>query len=518
MGRLLYFQERPYRFNIVCCIIVLFVLRENRGKMSDVKDTPPLMDDLFDRDEDSDDLFASAVSDEFIFPPRPNPSNPVPELPTLQLNMTRDEVQSPSTPGEDMPVHVDVILSSPVSPPVKTLPTISESQNGEFRDYFYDISVRNGTKVGDGMGAYVSYKVDSKSNLQFSKKSNNTVQRRFSDFLGLHDKLTEKYLRNGRIIPPAPEKSLAVMTKVKMSQNEQMSPQTDERIERRRASLERYLQRIATHPILGVDPDFKEFMESDIELPKAVNTSALSGAGVMRLFNKVGETVIKITFKMEENDQWFEEKMQEIELLETGIRRMHSSIENLVITRKDLAQYTGNLAKSCAMLSNCEEHTPLSRCLTQLAELLEKVETLSYDQSNTDFSRLCETLKDYIALINAVKDVFHERVKVYQNWQHSLLMLNKKREYKAKMDLANKQDKSNLAMNEITEWEAKVDRCQEEFDQISKVIKKEVERFETIRVSDFKSIFIKYMEEQMKNQQQLVKFWEAFLPDAKAVA
>lgn len=32
--------------------------------------------------------------------------------------------------------------------------------------------------------------------------------RRFSDFLGLHDKLVEKYLRMGRIIPPAPEKSV----------------------------------------------------------------------------------------------------------------------------------------------------------------------------------------------------------------------------------------------------------------------------------------------------------------------
>jgi sorting nexin-1/2 len=39
-----------------------------------------------------------------------------------------------------------------------------------------------------------------------------------------------------------------------------------------------------------------------MELPKATNTSALSGAGVMRLFKKVGETVNKITYKMDESD------------------------------------------------------------------------------------------------------------------------------------------------------------------------------------------------------------------------
>ena len=40
------------------------------------------------------------------------------------------------------------------------------------------------------------------------RKRSFSVMRRFSDFLGLHDKLVEKYLRMGRIIPPAPEKSV----------------------------------------------------------------------------------------------------------------------------------------------------------------------------------------------------------------------------------------------------------------------------------------------------------------------
>ena len=34
------------------------------------------------------------------------------------------------------------------------------------------------------------------------------VYRRFSDFLGLHEKLVEKHQHMGRIVPPAPEKSV----------------------------------------------------------------------------------------------------------------------------------------------------------------------------------------------------------------------------------------------------------------------------------------------------------------------
>lgn len=73
-------------------------------------------------------------------------------------------------------------------------------------------------------------------------------------------------------------------------------------IENRRAALERFLSRTAQHPVLRGDPDFINFLQSDADLPRAVNTATLSGAGVMRLFNRFGETVNKITYKMDEND------------------------------------------------------------------------------------------------------------------------------------------------------------------------------------------------------------------------
>lgn len=58
------------------------------------------------------------------------------------------------------------------------------------------------------MSSYVAYRVFTKTNMPIFSKHEFAVLRRFSDFLGLHEKLTEKYLRSGRIIPPAPEKSI----------------------------------------------------------------------------------------------------------------------------------------------------------------------------------------------------------------------------------------------------------------------------------------------------------------------
>lgn len=37
-------------------------------------------------------------------------------------------------------------------------------------------------------------------------------------------------------------------------------------------------------------------------------------------------------------------------------------------------------------------------------------------------------------------------------------------------------------------------------------------------MKDFKIHIIKYMEKLLETQQQLIKYWETFLPEAKAIA
>lgn len=94
------------------------------------------------------------------------------------------------------------------------------------------------------------------------------------------------------------------------------------------------------------------------------------------------------------------------------MQKLHGAIKALVLHRKELSTLTGGVAKSAAILSTCEEHTGLSRALSQLADVEEKVELLRSEQANSDLYILSEILKDYLGLFSAIKDVFHERVKV----------------------------------------------------------------------------------------------------------
>uniref|UniRef100_G3NAU0 Sorting nexin-2 n=2 Tax=Gasterosteus aculeatus TaxID=69293 RepID=G3NAU0_GASAC len=388
---------------------------------------------------------------------------------------------------------------------------VEEEEGGDSFDM--QISVSDPEKVGDGMNAYMAYKVSIKTSMSLFKSHEFSVKRRFSDFLGLHSKLASKYLHVGYVVPPAPEKSIVGMTKVKVGKEDQSS---NDFVEKRRSSLERYLMRTVKHPVLLKDPDVLQFLESS-ELPRAVSTQALSSAGLLRMVNKAAEAVNKMTIKMNESDAWFEEKQQHFDNLDVQLRKLHASVESLVCHRKELSGNTALFAKSAAMLGNSEDHTALSRALSQLAEVEEKMEQLHQDQATADFYFFSELLGDYVRLIGAVKGVFDPRVRTWQKLQDSQNLLQKKRE-ETKLQFNNKTEKVPQAKDEMRELETKVQLGERDFDQISKTIRKEVGRFEKERVKDFKSIVIKYLESLVQTQQQLIKYWDAFLPEAKAIS
>lgn len=69
----------------------------------------------------------------------------------------------------------------------------------------------------------------------------------------------------------------------------------------------------------------------------------------------------------------------------------------------ELALNTAQFAKSLAMLGSSEDNTALSRALSQLAEVEEKIEQLHQEQANNDFFLLAELLSDYIRLLAIVR-------------------------------------------------------------------------------------------------------------------
>ncbi|XP_060787863.1 sorting nexin-2 [Neoarius graeffei] len=509
--------------------------------MAEEREPPPLVDAGqvdFIEVEDGEDLFASVVTTiEQISPTSPEPASLPAEDISINTNGPKQEIlldddqedlfpEATEEVSLDSPEREPILSDGPspaitpvtptgiITPTVEGFGSLDEDEAEEKETFDMQITVSDPEKVGDGMNAYMAYKVTTKTSLKLFSRNEFSVKRRFSDFLGLHSKLASKYMHIGYIVPPAPEKSIVGMTKVKVGKEDLSSA---EFVEKRRAALERYLMRTANHPALLKDSDVIQFLENT-ELPRAVSTQALSGAGILRMVNKAADAVNKMTIKMNESDAWFEEKQQQFENLDVQLRKLHASVESLVCHRKELSMNAALFAKSAAMLGNSEDHTALSRALSQLAEVEEKIDQLHQEQAYADFYVFSELLGDYVRLITAVKGVFDQRMKTWSKWQDAQLMLQRKREAEAKLQYANKPDKLQQAKDEIKEWEAKVQQGERDFEQISKNIRREVGRFEKQRVKDFKVVIIKYLESLVYTQQQLIKYWEAFLPEAKAIA
>ena len=211
--------------------------------------------------------------------------------------------------------------------------------------------------------------------------------------------------------------------------------------------------------------------------------------------------------------------------------------------KPELCGNTAVFAKSMAMLGNSEDNTALSRALSQLAELEDKMEQLHQEQAASDFFIFEELLADYIRLLGAVRvsaqlqrmgtlvpsrglaanrvtrcccrpqGCFDQRIRAWQRWQEAQSTLQKKREAEAKLLWANKPDKLQQTKDEISEvaepklllcllwnleenvnlwlksrshpqWETKVTQYERDFDRVGMTVRKEFLRFEVRKPPD----------------------------------
>lgn len=361
----------------------------------------------------------------------------------------------------------------------------------------------------------MTYRITTKTSLSMFKKTEFSVNRRFSDFLGLHNRLVQKHLQMGVFLPSPPEKDSLSMAKVKISKDETMP--TDF-IDRRRSQLERYLNRLAHHSKLVQDPDFREFIEMPTDLPKSTNTQAFSGAGVLRALTNISNSVTKLTTKNNEQDQWFEEKHHFVVELHQQFKDLHNQFQNLYNQQKESCQAMKNLSASLNHLATIEEHTMLSSALIELANLQDKLEQIQLEHSLKDLAILTELIKEYLSLFDMIQLAFQERVKIYQQWINAEETLKKKREAKLKLEQTSKNaDKLPQMEMEINEWEGKVDRGKDEFQRISTSIKEELEVFEQTRSDDFQNAIEQYFKEFLDKQEKILDVWEHYLPEAQKI-
>ncbi|CAJ0875260.1 10889_t:CDS:10 [Entrophospora sp. SA101] len=330
------------------------------------------------------------------------------------------------------------------------------SENG-LNPPIFEISVEDPQKIGDPINAHTVYKTTSKD----FKNNDFTVLRRYRDFLWLYGQLT---LRNpGVIVPPLPEKHV-------------IGRFQDEFIENRRQALEKCLKKIISHPKLYKDRDLKIFLESD-----NFNIDVRSRVQSKSVLQSLGEAVSNATTfnKFTEMDDWFEGRKNQLDILESQLKTLLKSVELVVRQQKDLGGSTIEFGDSLTALSDIE--------------------------ARQDVVTLENTIEEYIRIIGSIKVALNSRTKVYQNWQNTTNDLQKKKSNYERLKSRNglSQERLSYMLAVIAEGENKVEDCRHEFEDVTKLIKAELDRFDKERVEDFKNSIESFLDSIIKTKNEV---------------
>lgn len=379
-----------------------------------------------------------------------------------------------------------------------TVPPLASSQTQNL--YEFDITVSDPQTVGDGLSAYTEYKITTKTNSPQFPRSEMAVQRRFREFLWLYGRLTSK--NPGMFVPPAPEK--------------QSIGRFDQGfIENRIVMLESMLRRISRHSVLSKDPDFRAFLEQDV-LPmeeKKSHSKSLSVSSGSSFMSKLGDAVSGIySSKFVEIDDWFAQKRIYVDDMERKFKAISRAVDSILKYRDQIAEASEDFAGSVTSLASSELNTSVETELLAFADTQQKIKLIESDQGYNDLIHLANGIDEYIRIIQSVKFAFLTREKIHQSHLQALANLSKFKINleKLKMTFRARPDKISSLESDILHAETKIIETKKEFEEVSKVIKDEMEVFEQTKILDIQDMIFQWLNSIIKNSERTVKVWKEF--------
>ncbi|KAF5361888.1 hypothetical protein D9756_002350 [Leucocoprinus leucothites] len=359
----------------------------------------------------------------------------------------------------------------------------------------FAITVDDPQKVGDPIRSFTMYTVHTRTTSPMYQKSSFSVLRRYSDFLWLYDTLQMN--NPGVVVPPVPEKNT-------------FGRFDDTFVRQRRLGLEKCIQKIANHPVLSKDTDLKFFLESDTFSLDMKHRKAESAHERGGLIASIGQTFTGPRFH--ETDEWFDKQKIYLDSLESQLKGLVKAIELVAKQRAELATVTGEFAQTISDLASSDVGTQLSQSLSGLADVQRKAQELQTTQSDQDVATILATSDEYARLISSVRLAFTSRIRIYHQWKNSesdsLRIKRNHEKNRAQGQIPT--DKLSYSLQQIAEAERRAAESKLEYEQVSKLVKQEVARFEQERIDDFKDSLHTFLEGMITRQKDLIATWENY--------
>jgi len=361
-----------------------------------------------------------------------------------------------------------------------------------------DISVTEPVIIGEGITAYVVYKVNSKTQLRDNPDyvKDKTVTRRYSDFLWLRNSL--KDTKRGIIIPPLPEKAV-------------LSNRNKDFLEGRRRELEKFLNRIAENEGLVHANEVGIFLEgTDEQLSVAKSQKGDSGnleqstvsppqpesKGIGKITSLFGSGINSISnlassgvHSVKEIDDWFGYKKIYIIQLDSSLRRLEESVSVVIKKRRELSNALGDFCTAGLSFSSCEapQRHDVASGFQRLTEVEANIRKGMDELNNNEAGYFEEGIKDYLRVLTAVKELLNDRLDSLLAMQNQERLVASKKEKLEKLKVANNQ-KTESMRREVDDACRKLNDLKSEYDNLSACAKIELTKFDEKRAYEMKRI------------------------------
>ncbi|CDS81875.1 related to Vacuolar protein sorting-associated protein VPS5 [Sporisorium scitamineum] len=480
----------------------------------------------------------SPRKDQVAFPDRVQSGSPTPAgrtFPDSNVTLTGVQTGSVASLGSSAPSRISaegergaahgdgvVVAAAPTTQPrLYHRPSFDQLQDARDREAYERLHRRNWTftikvgdpqRIGDPMTAHIVYTVRVQTDCPAFRSQHFSSLRRYRDFRWLHAALVQN--NPGIIVPPVPEKV-------------SIGRFAAELVEARRIGLETCINKIANHPLLQQDDDFRLFLESENFAADVKQRDMIKGPIVtpeQKTYKSWGSallgSVVPSTsslssgalsaYSFEETDEWFNEQKIYLDSLENALKGMVKSVSALSNQRKQMVQATHDLAQVLTTLSGSSLSRSLSTCFAGLAEVKRRAMELEDLQAEADVRQLGTTMYEYERVVGSVRKAFKVRTEV---WAKSARQADELRKTRARFDKykaanpssAGPQFQSLLA--EVTEAETKSLDAQRLFDTVSHRCKDEMERLDLERVLDFKRVVGEWLTDMIARQEEVVEEW-----------
>ena len=356
----------------------------------------------------------------------------------------------------------------------------------------FDIVVGDPHKVGDLTTSHIVYQVRTRTTSKAYKQPEFSVSRRYRDFLWLYNSLHSN--NPGVVVPPPPDKQAVGRFDTGF-------------VESRRQALERMLNKIAAHSILHHDADLKIFLESEafnVDVRNKENREPDLGQN-KGMLSSLGINVGGSSGKFVEHDDWFHDRKIYLDALETQLKALLKAVDIVVVQRKTLSEAAGDFALSLRALANVELSPTFAGPLAGLSDLQQRIKELYERQAQQDVLTLGITTDEYIRLIGSVKQAFLQRQKAFHSWHAAESELQKRRNTHDKLLRQGKsqQDKLNEIGAGVSDAEKRAHQARLLFEDMGRLMRNELERFEREKVEDFKSGVETFLEGAVEAQKEV---------------